>query len=89
MIQTTKLPTDVSSQSNELLRLLDEVKQEQNAPELIINDMMILIPFHVKRDLLINLDKEDILKQNISSNKSLRQSTKYRVLYLGVWRYFG
>ncbi len=38
MIQTTKLPTDVSSQSNELLRLLDEVKQEQNAPELIIND---------------------------------------------------
>lgn len=34
MLQTTKLPTDVSSQSNELLRLLDEVKQEQNAPEL-------------------------------------------------------
>ena len=33
MIQTTKLPTDVSSQSNEFLRLLDEVKQEQNAPE--------------------------------------------------------
>ena len=27
MIQTTKLPTDVSSQSNELLRLLDEVKE--------------------------------------------------------------
>lgn len=31
MLQTTKLPTDVSSQSNEFLRLLDEVKQEQNA----------------------------------------------------------
>lgn len=78
MIQTTKLPTDVSSQSNEFLRLLDEVKQEQNAPELITKDGDDIDTISRKERLVYQLrQREDILK------------TKYRVLYLGVWRYFG
>ena len=63
MIQTTKLPTDVSSQSNELLRLLDEVKQEQNAPELIINDGDDIDTISRKERLIYQLrQREDILK---------------------------
>ena len=63
MLQTTKLPTDVSSQSNELLRLLDEVKQEQNAPELIINDGDDLDTIARKERLIYQLrQREDILK---------------------------
>ena len=63
MLQTTKLPTDVSSQSNELLRLLDEVKQEQNAPELIINDGDDLDTISRKERLIYQLrQREDILK---------------------------
>ena len=63
MIQTTKLPTDVSSQSNELLRLLDEVKQEQNAPELIINDGDDIDTISRKERLVYQLrQREDILK---------------------------
>ncbi|HBJ22889.1 MAG TPA: hypothetical protein DDY67_02420 [Streptococcus salivarius] len=63
MLQTTKLPTDVSSQSNEFLRLLDEVKQEQNAPELIINDGDDLDTIARKERLIYQLrQREDILK---------------------------
>ena len=63
MLQTTKLPTDVSSQSNEFLRLLDEVKQEQNAPELIINDGDDLDTIANKERLIYQLrQREDILK---------------------------
>ena len=63
MIQTTKLPTDVSSQSNELLRLLDEVKQEQNTPELIVNDGDELDTISRKERLIYQLrQREDILK---------------------------
>lgn len=63
MIQTTKLPTDVSSQSNELLRLLDEVKQEQNAPELIVNDGDDIDTISRKERLVYQLrQREDILK---------------------------
>lgn len=63
MLQTTKLPTDVSSQSNEFLRLLDEVKQEQNAPELIINDGDELDTIANKERLIYQLrQREDILK---------------------------
>lgn len=63
MLQTTKLPTDVSSQSNEFLRLLDEVKQEQNAPELIINDGDDLDTISSKERLIYQLrQREDILK---------------------------
>ena len=63
MLQTTKLPTDVSSQSNEFLRLLDEVKQEQNAPELIINDGDDLDTMANKERLIYQLrQREDILK---------------------------
>lgn len=62
MIQTTKLPTDVSSQSNEFLRLLDEVKQEQNAPELIINDGDDIGTIARKERLVYQLrQREDIL----------------------------
>ena len=83
MIQTTKLPTDVSSQSNELLRLLDEVKQEQNAPELIINDGDDIDTISRKERLVYQL------RQRSRPTSHCDQSTKYRVLYLGVWRYFG
>lgn len=37
-IQTTKLPTDVTSQSNELMRILDDVRQAQNSPELLVSE---------------------------------------------------
>ncbi|MFR2056998.1 MAG: hypothetical protein ACLS3S_04710 [Streptococcus salivarius] len=51
------------SQSNELLRLLDEVKQEQNAPELIINDGDDLDTIARKERLIYQLrQREDILK---------------------------
>ena len=85
MIQTTKLPTDVSSQSNELLRLLDEVKQEQNAPELIINDGDDIDTISRKERLVYQLrQREDILeKQNTSSNKSLR-SIKQNIEFF-IW----
>ena len=57
------MPTDVSSQSNELLRLLDEVKQEQNAPELIVNDGDDIDTISRKERLVYQLrQREDILK---------------------------
>lgn len=63
MIQTTKLPTDVSSQSNEFLRLLDEVKQEQNAPELITKDGDDIDTISRKERRVYQLrQREDILK---------------------------
>ncbi len=63
MIQTTKLPTDVSSQSNEFLRLLDEVKQEQNAPELITKDGDDINTISRKERRVYQLrQREDILK---------------------------
>ena len=63
MLQTTKLPTDVSSQSNEFLRLLDEVKQEQNAPELITKDGDDIDTISRKERRVYQLrQREDILK---------------------------
>ena len=63
IIQTTKLPTDVSSQSNEFLRLLDEVKQEQNAPELITKDGDDIDTISRKERRVYQLrQREDILK---------------------------